>query len=73
MQHWERVRRCFTPREADSHKGTYGTLLTVCGSYGMAGAALLCIRGALRSGVGLVRAAVPRSVYPLLAAAQVPV
>ena len=57
------------PRAADSHKGTYGTLLTVCGSYGMAGAALLCARGALRSGVGLLTAAVPRSVYPLLAAA----
>ncbi|MBQ7089374.1 MAG: NAD(P)H-hydrate dehydratase [Clostridia bacterium] len=54
------------PRTADSHKGTYGTLLTVCGSYGMAGAALLCARGALRSGVGLLRAAVPHSVYPLL-------
>lgn len=55
------------PREADSHKGTYGTLLTICGSYGMVGAALLCARGALRSGVGLLRAVVPRSVYPLLA------
>ena len=54
------------PRVADSHKDTYGTLLTVCGSYGMAGAALLCARGALRSGVGLLRAALPRSVYPLL-------
>ena len=54
------------PRTADSHKGTYGTLLTLCGSYGMAGAALLCARGALRSGVGLLRVAVPRSVYPLL-------
>lgn len=54
------------PRVADSHKGTYGTLLTICGSYGMAGAALLCARGALRSGVGLLRAAVPQSVYPLL-------
>lgn len=54
------------PRAADSHKGTYGTLLTLCGSYGMAGAALLCARGALRSGVGLLRAAVPQSVYPLL-------
>lgn len=53
-------------RVADSHKGTYGTLLTLCGSYGMAGAALLCARGALRSGVGLLRAAVPHSVYPLL-------
>ena len=58
-----------TPRPLDSHKGTFGRLLTVCGSYGMAGAALLCARGALRSGVGLLTAALPRSVYPLLAAA----
>lgn len=59
----------FLPRPLDSHKGTYGRLLTVCGSYGMAGAALLCARGALRSGVGLLTAAVPERVYPLLAAA----
>lgn len=62
----EYVAQYVRPREADSHKGTYGTLLIVCGSYGMAGAVLLCARGALRSGVGLLRAAVPRSVYPLL-------
>ena len=62
----EYVAQYIRPRVADSHKGTYGTLLTVCGSYGMAGAALLCARGGLRSGVGLLRAAVPQSVYPLL-------
>ena len=62
----EYVASCLPPRLADSHKGTFGTLLTVCGSYGMAGAALLCARGALRSGVGLLRAALPQSVYPLL-------
>lgn len=65
----ELVARQFSPRPADSHKGTYGRLLTVCGSYGMAGAALLCAKGALRSGVGLLTAAVPGRVYPLLAAA----
>ncbi|MBR5524113.1 MAG: NAD(P)H-hydrate epimerase, partial [Clostridia bacterium] len=63
----EMVAGRFRPRDPDSHKGTYGRLLTVCGSYGMAGAAQLCVRGALRSGAGLVTAAVPRSVYPLLA------
>ncbi len=63
------VRLCFSPRPADSHKGTYGRVVAVCGSYGMAGAAMLCIRAALRSGAGLVTAAVPRSVYPLLAPA----
>lgn len=65
----ERVSACFSPREADSHKGAYGNLMTVCGSYGMAGAALLCARAALRSGVGLLTAALPESVYPLLAGA----
>lgn len=62
----EWVARQILPRPADSHKGTYGTLLTVCGSYGMAGAALLCARAALRSGVGLLRVALPERVYPLL-------
>lgn len=65
----ERVASCFTPRPADSHKGTYGRLVTVCGSYGMAGAALLCARAALRSGVGLLTAAVPERVYPLVVSA----
>jgi len=61
------VRGCFRPRPLDSHKGTFGRVVTVCGSYGMAGAAYLCAKAALRSGVGLVMAAVPRSVYPILA------
>lgn len=65
----EMVASRIKPREQDSHKGTYGRLLTVCGSYGMAGAALLCARGALRSGVGLLTTAVPERVYPLLASA----
>ena len=65
----ELVQSCFRPRPLDSHKGTFGRALCVCGSYGMAGAALLCGRGALRSGAGLLEMALPRSVYPLLAAA----
>ena len=63
------VRSCIPSRPLDSHKGMFGRLLTVCGSYGMAGAALLCARGALRSGTGLLTVAVPQSVYPLLATA----
>ncbi len=65
----EEIRCCFPPREADSHKGTYGTLLSVCGSYGMAGAALLAAKAALRCGTGLVVAALPDAVYPIIAAA----
>ena len=63
------VKSCLKARKPDSHKGDYGRLLAVCGSYGMAGAALLCAKAALRCGTGLVTVAVPRSVYPLLAAA----
>ena len=47
------------PREADSHKGTYGHALLVAGSRGMAGAALMASRACLRSGVGLLTVAVP--------------
>ena len=35
------VKSCFSPRPLDSHKGSYGRLLTLCGSYGMAGAGIL--------------------------------
>lgn len=65
------IKRCFPPRAADTHKGTYGTLLSVCGSYGMAGAAVLAARAAGRCGTGLVIAAVPESIYPI-AAVQLP-
>ena len=42
-------------RTADSHKGTYGRLLMIVGSFGMAGAAYLSARAAYETGVGLVR------------------
>ncbi|MCP3981988.1 MAG: NAD(P)H-hydrate dehydratase [bacterium] len=56
------------PRDAASHKGTYGHLLAVAGSLGKAGAAALLARGALRSGVGLLTVATPAGVLPTLAA-----
>src|SRR5271155_1661785 len=56
------------PRPADSHKGTYGTVLIVAGSRGMSGAAVLCGAGALRGGAGLVRIAASSDVQPLVAA-----
>ncbi len=52
------------PRNA--HKGMNGHLLIVAGSLGMAGAAALSARSALRSGVGLVTVACPESVVPIL-------
>jgi len=43
------------------HKGTFGHVLVVGGSIGKLGAAVLTCHAALRSGVGLVTLAVPRS------------
>lgn len=57
----------FPKRKKSAHKGTNGTLLSLCGSYGMAGAAILSAEAALRCGVGLLKMAVPSSLYPILA------
>ena len=54
-------------RQADSHKGTYGHVLVVAGSRGMAGAAALAGLAALRSGAGLVRVAAPLEIQPTVA------
>lgn len=48
----------YAKRAINSHKGTFGTALLVCGSYGMCGAEILAARGALRSGAGIVKAVV---------------
>ena len=49
------------PRSANSHKGTYGHALLVGGSPGMVGAVMMSSQAALRTGAGLVTAAVPES------------
>ena len=46
-------------RARDAHKGTFGHVLLVAGSEGMAGAACLAANAALRAGAGLVTAACP--------------
>lgn len=50
-----------------AHKGDFGRLGVMAGSYGMAGAAALAITAAYRSGAGLVYGFVPHSVYGILA------
>jgi NAD(P)H-hydrate epimerase len=54
-------------RPSDADKTTIGTLLSVCGSYGMAGAAVMSAKSALRSGIGLLKLALPDSIYPICA------
>lgn len=56
-------------RPLSAHKGSFGTLLCVCGSLGLAGAAVLSSKAAARCGVGLLNIALPKSVYPIVAAA----
>jgi len=59
--------RMLPPRQADSHKGSYGRVLIVAGSTGKTGAAYLSAMAALRSGAGLVTIATPSSCLPTLA------
>ena len=56
-------------RPKNSHKGTFGTALLICGSYGMAGAAILATKACLKSGVGIAKCLVPKSIYPILTTA----
>lgn len=55
------------PRRPAGHKGTYGTVLAVAGSLGMAGAAALCAGGALRAGCGLCQIACPDAIATAVA------
>ncbi len=57
-------------RAVKSHKGTFGHVLLVAGSLGKSGAAILCGRGALRGGAGLVTIATPEIVLPTVAAGR---
>ena len=56
-------------RHPDCDKRSFGHLMVIAGSTEMPGAALLTVKAALRSGVGLVTAFVPESVAPAFAAA----
>lgn len=64
---WQEMRHRLPLRDPHGHKGTFGRVLIVAGSPGMTGAACLAAESALRSGAGLVKLAVPRSVWSICA------
>src|SRR6185436_6421901 len=48
------IQPLIAPRQSQTHKGTYGHVGIIAGSQGRSGAAVMCARGAIRSGAGLV-------------------
>jgi NAD(P)H-hydrate epimerase len=60
------VQLLYKKRKKFSHKGTYGHSLIIAGSYGKAGASVLCAKACLRSGTGLLTLFVPECNYDIL-------
>ncbi len=56
------------PRPTDGHKYTFGSPLFICGGGGYFGAPRLAASAFLKSGGGLARLALPRSLMPVVAA-----
>ena len=55
-------------RDSEANKGDCGRVLVVGGSRGMAGAPTLAAKAAYRSGAGLVKLAIPMSIWDVVAA-----
>ena len=64
----ETVRRLLPRRRQDGHKGTFGKVCVFGGAVGYTGAPVYAAEAAVRCGSGLVFAAVPEEVYPIVAA-----
>lgn len=58
----ERAMSNLPSRFANSNKGSYGRLLTLCGSKNMPGACVLSANAAMRCGTGLVQCALPECI-----------
>jgi NAD(P)H-hydrate epimerase len=55
------------PRDVDGNKGRFGHVLVIGGSWGKSGAPSMASVAAMRIGAGLVTAAVPSSILPMVA------
>jgi NAD(P)H-hydrate epimerase len=55
------------PRDVNTNKGRFGHVLVIGGSYGKAGAPAMASLACLRTGAGLVTAAVPKSIVDTVA------
>ena len=62
----EFARQLILPRAKFSHKGTFGHVLIMAGSYGKMGAAILAGKAALRTGSGLVSVHLPKCGYSIM-------
>jgi len=60
------IKDIYKPRTAFSHKGTYGNVLMVGGSYGKMGAITMSSNAALHAGAGLVTTLMPECGYNIL-------
>lgn len=60
------VKTIIERRNREIHKGDCGRILIAAGSQGMAGAAVLAAKGALRAGSGLVQVAIAKELFPVL-------
>ncbi len=67
----ELVKDLLPKRPANSHKGSFGYLLTIAGSLGMSGATMLATESSLKVGTGLCILATPSSLVPHLPAREV--
>jgi hydroxyethylthiazole kinase-like uncharacterized protein yjeF len=59
----EDARQAMPSRRPDHHKGMSGHVTVIAGSVGMAGAAALCAKAALRAGAGTVTLLCPEGIY----------